>query len=166
MAERIKPADTYFYLKGTEYCQLIGSYAALKALKLTCDEDKGKYFEGGGMERNHLIPGSFFKNGPPATKHLYDYIPTLPLQRKEHRGSAESKSFHNQKGFGMNDYLRSKGLAITKRVCSFKDIEDAIAACREWYVMIGMNYVAAAIDEFNERFYMPASRAKAAHAGH
>jgi hypothetical protein len=82
MADRIESASTSSYLEGTKHTGLIGSYGALKALKLTCEEDEVKSFECGGMERNHPIPGSFFKNGPTATQHLYDYIPTLSLQRK------------------------------------------------------------------------------------
>lgn len=158
MGERIKAADTYFYLKGTDYKGLIGSYAAMKALKLSCEEDEGKDFEGGWMERNHLIPASFFEHGPKETKHLCDYVPTLPLQRKEHRGSAASKSFHHMKRFGINDYLKSKGLSIRKSAYSSADVAAAIDACREWYAKIGMTHAVEAIDEFKERFYSKAAR--------
>jgi hypothetical protein len=166
MTNPIKSANSYFYLAGSDYEGLIGSHSALKALDLECVEDEGISFESGGMECNHLIPGSFFKNGPRATKHLYGYIPTLPLQRKEHRGSSASKSFHHMKRFGINDYLRSKGLAITNSVYSAAEVESAMGACREWYAKIGMNHAVAAIDEFRERIYMvERSRANAADTG-
>ena len=153
----MKSADSYFFLEGTEHKGLIGTYKALKALKLTCKEDEGKHFEDGGMERNHLIPGAFFKIGPPSTRGLYDYIPTLPLQQKEHRGSADSKSFHHMPRFGINDYLKSKGLAITQSTYSRVEVDAAIAACRKWYDTIGMTHAVMAIDEFKERFYVKAA---------
>ena len=153
MEKDVPIAETYFYLEGTDYSGLIGTYAALKAIDLNGGEDAGQYFEGGGIERNHLIPQAFFNKGPASMRYLADWVPTLPLQRREHRGSAAAGSFHNLKRYGINDFLAAKGLSIKKASYTSTEVDVAIEACREWHAKIGMKHAAMAIEEFEQRFY-------------
>jgi hypothetical protein len=139
---------------------LILSYAHAKRLNL-----------GKGIERNHLIPKTFFEKGPWETRDLKDYVPVLPLTFAEHRGSMYSfhsmrdgeevgAGGHGFRGCGLNDYLLSRGLDIKARFYTASEVSAAIDVSCEYHAMIGIDHAVAAIRSFRRQFYDPVYAAR------
>jgi hypothetical protein len=122
-----------------------------------------------GIERNHTVPKVFFDKGPPKSSHLGIYVPIMPLSRNEHRGP--QFSFHNMKdgqcvpasggqpafeGCGLNSFLLGFGLKVKGApFYTAREVSKAIELCRKYHADIGLDFVAAAIDEFRRKFYDP-----------